>query len=84
MLESQLLRVVASLQVLFYRLGVKLAVVSLDDVVKCPRIWLLINVRNITQNLELETYNLRPEGALLHLFSAHLLVQVLHLYMKIR
>ena len=34
--------------------------------------------------LELETYYLWPEGALLHLFSAHLLVQVLHLYKKIR
>ena len=34
--------------------------------------------------LELETYYLWPEGALLHLFSAHLLVQVLHFYKKIR
>jgi hypothetical protein len=41
LLETQLLRVVASLQVLFYCLRVELPVVSLDYVVKGPRIRLL-------------------------------------------
>jgi len=79
LLKSQLLGIVATLEVLFNGLGVQPAIVCLNYTVKLFRCVLLNHHHHHHHNIYIYlSYNLWFESAMLEFLSSHLLVQVLN------